>query len=323
MVRSQFRLGPQDAVMFMVTLFWGLTFFFTKLGLRSLDPLPFAVLRTGSAVVLLNGLAAFQAWRGGASRLAWPDHLFAVVAGLLGMACFPFCFSLAMGWTSSANGGLIFGTTPVVVGLISLLLGLERFSLESWLGLLLSVTGILLLVGPKDLSFGGGSALGDLVMVGAMLVWALYTVLNRFASGRVSTLQLTAYASLWGFTGLTVLSLPQLLQTDWGQVQGISWLGGLLAGILGTGLSYVLWNLNVKRVGPARTAVFLNFVPVVALLSGYALLDEPARWLHLPASLAVLAGVFLTKAGNRTKRSPAGGPAEPKAPAGPESPGEA
>lgn len=299
MRRMPVWIGPQDAVMFLVTLFWGLTFLFTKLGLRSLEPVPFAVVRTASAVAVLNLLAAFQAWQRGAGRLGWREHCFAVLAGLLGMACFPYCFSLAMELTSSANGGLIFGVTPVAVGLLSLTLGLERFGWTGWLGLLLSFAGIALIVDPGAISFGGGTASGDLVMVGAMLLWALYTVLNRFAPPGQSTLQLTAYASLWGLTGLTVLSLPQLLRTEWSSVLPVSWAGGLLAGVLGTALSYALWNASVKAVGPAKTAVFLNFVPVVALCSGHFLLGEPLRWLHLPAALCILAGVFLTKAGSR------------------------
>ncbi len=292
---AKLALAKQDALMLLVAIFWGLTFLFTKLGLKSFDPVTFATLRTISAAIALNILGVLHIRTKGACRFRIQDHILALFLGLLGMAFFPWTFSLAMQATSSANGGLIFGTTPVVVGLISIILGMDRSSPGNWVGVMLSFIGILLIINPKEISFSSNTFTGDLLMTGAMFTWAVYTVANRLAPTRISPLQLTAYASLWGTSAIIAISLPELSQQSWGKVLPVSWLGAILSGVLATALSYVLWNKNVKQVGPTKTAVYLNLVPLVAIISGYLILGEALYWYHLPAGLAILSGVLFTK----------------------------
>jgi len=290
-------MPAEDARMLMVIHFWGLTFLFTKLGLKSLDPLSFAHLRVASAVLVLILMAAFNAGHHGPVRMNLRDHLLAVGLGLLGMACFPFCFSLAMNYTSAANAGLIFGTTPVAVALISRLLGMEQLDRRQWQGLVLSFAGIAVILLPKGIQFSLETLRGDLLMVGAMLNWALYTVANRFVRSDQNGLQFTAYGSLWGIAVLTLLSFHQLAALPLGDVRPVSWLGGLCAGILGTAVSYVIWNNAVKSIGPAKTAIYLNLVPLVAAVSGFIILNESLGWQHCFAAALIIPGVLMTRGG--------------------------
>ncbi len=293
--KAKTRVAANDGRMLLVIHFWGLTFLFTKLGLESLDPLPFAHLRVASAVLALSLMAMVNARHHGPLRLNGGDHLLAAVLGFLGMACFPFCFSLAMNYTSAANAGLIFGATPVAVAFISRLLGLERLDKRQWQGLLLSFAGIVVILLPRGVDFSVATVRGDLLMVGAMLNWALYTVINRFVRKDRSGLQFTAYASLWGAAGLTLLSLNALSGLAVAQVKPVSWFAGLCAGILGTAISYVIWNNTVQAIGPARTAVYLNLVPLIAAVSGFIILNESLGWQHLLASLLIIPGVLMTR----------------------------
>ena len=287
--------GWRDLLLLFVACSWGLTFLFTKMGLVSFDTLTFAFLRTAIAAILLNCFALVHARTWGSVRLRPRDHLAAVGLGLLGLAGFPYCFSLAMESTSSANGGIIFGATPVVVGIISMAAGLERLRPANWLGLLLSLTGIAAILLPSLNNPGGEAIVGNLFMVAAMLIWATYTVLNRLLPKHISALHMTAYASLWGTSGLALMNLDRLLAQSWSAVTPIAWLGAACAGILGTGLAYVIWNTYVKHIGPARTAVFMNLVPVVSALAGYAVLAEPLGLRHLLAAILIIPGVALTQ----------------------------
>jgi len=290
--------GWRDLLLLFVACSWGLTFMFTKMGLVSFDTLTFAFLRTASAAIVLNCFALVHARKWGSVRLRPRDHLAAVGLGLLGLAGFPYCFSLAMVSTSSANGGIIFGATPVVVGIISVAAGLERLGPANWLGLLLSLSGITAILLPGLTTPGADTIAGNLFMVAAMLIWAAYTVLNRLLPRHVSALHMTAYASLWGTSGLALMNLDRLLAQNWSAVAPIAWQGAACAGILGTGLAYVIWNAYVKRTGPARTAVFMNLVPVVSALAGYAVLSEPLGPRHLVAALLIIPGVALTQLGS-------------------------
>lgn len=290
--------GWRDLLLLFVAVSWGLTFLFTKMGLASFDTTTFAFLRTAGAAIVLNCFALVHARGHGSARLRPRDHLAAVGLGLLGLAGFPYCFSQAMEVTSSTNGGLIFGATPVVVGVISVSAGLERLCPTNWLGLLLSVSGIAAILLPELHASQGASLSGDLLMVAAMLLWAAYTVLYRLLPEHISALHMTAYASLWGVSGLALLNLRGLLAQDWSEAAAVSWLGAACAGVLGTGLAYIIWNIQVKRIGPARTAVFMNLVPVVSALAGFTVLGEPLGPRHLLAALLILPGVALTQTGS-------------------------
>lgn len=285
----------KDAQMLLVIHFWGLTFLFTKMGLQSFTPLSFAHVRIASAGMALLLMAAVNARQHGTLQLRLGDHLLALVLGLLGMTCFPFCFTLAMQHTSAANAGLIFGTTPVAVALLSWLLGLERLSRIQWLGLTLSVAGIALVMLAQGVTLSLAHLQGDLLMLGAMFNWAMYTVLNRFVPAYKSSLQFTAYAALWGLAGLTLLSYSQWSSVSLQAVSPLAWLGGLCAGILSTAMAYVIWNNSVRDMGPAKTAVYLNLVPLVAAISGFVLLNEALGWQHLGAAVLIIAGVLLTR----------------------------
>jgi len=105
--------GWRDLLLLFVACSWGLPFLFTKMGLVGFDTTTFTFLRTASAAIVLNCFALVHARDNDSGPLRLRDHFAAVGLGLLGQAAFPYCFSLAMEATSSTNGGLIFGATPV------------------------------------------------------------------------------------------------------------------------------------------------------------------------------------------------------------------
>ena len=293
----------QDGLLLFVVVSWGMTFLFTKLGLHSFPVLYFAALRTFAAAATLTVCAGLLLRHRPHSRLSTGDHVLALVLGGLGMGCFPYVFSLAMTQTSAANAGLIFGVTPVAVGGMSALLGLERLRGRDWLGLICSFAGIALVSGNPLSTAGAAHLQGDMLMFVAMILWAGYTVGNRFVSGSASSVHFTALASLWGSTIFCILLGPRLLEFSWGTVPFSAWSGVFGAGVLGTGIAYVLWAKSVKNVGPARTAVYMNLVPLVAAACGAIFLGESLRLVHLPAAVAVMTGVVLTRGHARKRRS--------------------
>ncbi|MFW5931364.1 MAG: DMT family transporter, partial [Desulfosalsimonas sp.] len=294
-VQGKTLRAADDARMLMVIHLWGFTFLFTKLGLKSLDPLSFANLRVASAALALILMVSLTQGSHCRLRMNFTEHLLACGLGLLGMACFPFCFSLAMNHTSAANAGLIFGATPVAVALISRMLGMERLDGRQWGGLLLSFSGIAVIMLHGKAGFSLETMQGDLMMIAAMLNWALYTVINRFVPSEHSGLRFAAYGSLWGIAGLSILSLNNFAGLAFQEVEPVSWLGGLCAGILGTAVSYVIYNNTVRLIGPAKTAVYLNLVPLIAAVSGFIILNESLGIQHMVAACFIIPGVFMTR----------------------------
>jgi len=96
-----------------------------------------------------------------------------------------------------SNAALILAFTPVLIALVSAAVGEERVTAVHWLGVLLSLSGIYLVVG-RGLSVGGGTLRGDLTMFAAVCCWAAYTMGSRPLMSRHSPVAVTGLSMAIG-----------------------------------------------------------------------------------------------------------------------------
>ena len=142
-------------------------------------------------------------------------------------------------------------------------------------------------------------------MLGAAVSWATYTVLSRPQLERHSPLKVTGLSMLAGTPGLLLATAPEWLGQDWAAVPWQGWLGLAYSTVLAIGLAYVVWNTAVKAVGSARTAIYSNLQPVMAMLVGWLWLGESLAWLQIAGAVVILSGVYLTRMGTaRTTKTP-------------------
>ena len=134
-------------------------------------------------------------------------------------------------------------------------------------------------------------------MLGAVASWTAYTILGKHALKGLSPIAATTYASLWGLLLLCMGAVNQLPLLDtakltWQVLSAIAFLG-----VFGTVIGFVWYYEGVKAIGPARTAVFNNLVPVFGVSLSALLLNEAILISMVLGGLLVIAGVSLT---NRT-----------------------
>lgn len=287
-LRNDLELGA-------VVLFWGFNFVAIKAGLREVEPLAYNAVRFVCAAIILLVLA-----RGleGTLAVRREDLGRIVLLGFLGHAVYQMCFIEGLARTTASSAAIIFGSTPVVVGLLSRLAGHERIGPLGFSGALLGFFGIYVIVRGSDtgsLTSSGGGLLGNILIVGAMLCWSTYTVLARDLLRRYSPLRITAITLAIGTLLLVPAALPQALRQDWGRVSAVAWAGIVYSFLFALVISYVLWYRSVKQVGNIRTAVYSNLVPVFGTLFGVLLLDDRlTAGLGLGAA-CILGGIVLTR----------------------------
>jgi drug/metabolite transporter (DMT)-like permease len=126
-------------------------------------------------------------------------------------------------------------------------------------------------------------------------VWAVYTLGAQPLIDRFGPIQTTAWTLWAGAVGLTIAGIPALLRQDWAAVGWGAWGGVLFSSLFSIGLAYLLWYRGVQQLGGARTAVFSNLTPVVALLTGAVWLDEQLTWTALAGAAMVISGVLLVR----------------------------
>lgn len=283
-------------MLLLTAFFWGVNFSVVKFALASLPPIVFTGLRFVVAAGFMMGLA----WSAGYRFNFQPRHLLYLIGlGLLGNTSYQLFFIFGIAYTSANNSSLILATVPVWVALIGVFAGKERVRPGGWLGILLSLLGIVLIILGNDpeaqFQFGGATLRGDLLILLATLCWSGYTLLSRPLMRHYPSAVVSSFSTLMGAVPLVLVAAPALFELEWGRVPFMAWAALVFSGLFAIALAYFFWNYGVSRLGSTRTSLYSNLTPPIALFTAWLILGEtltPQQWL---GALLTLGGVILAR----------------------------
>jgi drug/metabolite transporter (DMT)-like permease len=306
-----------DLLLLLMAVIWGSNYSIVKHVFREIDPQAFNAVRMTVASLAFAALMLAvrsgpvgQAARAGAfasvlrtpARLTGREWASLAVLGLVGHCAYQYCFMAGLARTSVANSSLLIAATPVLVALTSAALGFERIGPLHWVGAVLSLAGIYLVVGNGS-GAAGSSLSGDLLMALAVCCWAAYTVGAAPLMQRHSPVGVTGLSMLLGTAVYVPLAWPSLRRVAWAAVSAQTWLWLLYSALFSICLAYTIWYAAVRQLGAARTAVYSNLVPVVAMVIAVVFLGEAVGPAKIAGAAAVIGGVALT----RVRREGGGG----------------
>jgi drug/metabolite transporter (DMT)-like permease len=244
----------------------------------------------GSAILLPLAMR-----RGGVLSSATPkDRLFLFLQAFTGVFLFTVLLLYGLKLTGAASAGIITSTTPAVVGLISFVFLREHLSLNKGAGIALTVLGIAAvnMVGIEPGADGGAvSLLGNLLVFGAVIGEALFTIFRKVTSREVSFLTTATLMSVLGFFMFLPFAVYEAIGFDFSAVSAGEWGYILYYGIVVTVVAYILWFRGVADVPASTAAVFTGVMPVSSVLLSYVVLGEPFSWTHVAGVLCVLVGI--------------------------------
>jgi drug/metabolite transporter (DMT)-like permease len=282
--------------------FWGATFIAGRIAVQAMPPLTVATGRFVVAVLLL----LFIAYRveGGLPKLTRQQLWVTLLLGLTGISIYNFFFFGALERMPAGKTALLVALSPIMTAVTVALILKEKLGPYRWGGIALALLGTLTIVTQGDILHAAQSliqsfGLGELLMFGAIISWVSYTVISRFALRGLSPIAATTYATLWGtlvlgLAALTELNTLNVEMLNWNNFFTIFYLG-----TFGSAIAFIWYNEGVKMIGPARTVVFTNLVPVFGLLLSYVILDEPIYISMVVGGAIVIAGVTLTNQANK------------------------
>jgi drug/metabolite transporter (DMT)-like permease len=291
-------LGSTDVMMLLAVLFWGVNLTVIKIAVRHLSPHAFNSIRlSGSALLLF----AFLALRRESLALPWTDLWKIAVLGILGNFAYQTLFISGFRHTTASNASLILATSPIFIALISSAFKIERVTPAGWFGIALSFVGLYLVISQQAGGFhlSGSGLRGDLMILGGNIFWAAYTVFSKPLLERMSPLKFSTLTLAAGSIVYLLFALPELGRLDWQAVPASSWLALAGSGFFAIAVGYVFWYTSVKIVGSARTAVYNNFTPVLAIVFAAFFLGERITAGQVAGAAVILAGVYLTRTGDR------------------------
>lgn len=289
------ELRAHLALLFMVVI-WAVNFSVAKVALVEVSPLTFNALRFPLAAALLYVILQSRGSIPLPTRAELPRVL---TLGLLGNLLYQMFFIFGLHRTTAGNASLLLAGTPIITAVMSSMLGHERIRPRVWFGVIATFGGILLVVigGRGQIEAGGSTLLGDLLMFGASLAWAFYTVGSRPLVEKYGALPITAWTLWIGSAGLVIAGIGDVLRTDWSGISAMTWLAVLYAGVLSIGVAYVIWYYGVGRLGNTKTSTYSNIVPVIALAVAWMWLGEVPTAFQLMGTVVILSGVTVAQSG--------------------------
>jgi len=221
---------------------------------------------------------------------------FAADVGLCGGACHNALTYVGLSLTTATNGALLASATPIMIIALSWALLGKRLRFGEWLGVMVSLIGILALVSHGDLSLLTELRpnAGDLWVLAAMLSWALYTVLLAWRPEELHPLAFLAAICVAGLLGLAPfyaweIAGGQVIHPSLAAYSAMAY-AGLFPALLG----FIFWNKAVAEVGSNKAGLFMNLMPAFGTLLSILFLGERPGLYHLVGILLILSGVYLT-----------------------------
>jgi drug/metabolite transporter (DMT)-like permease len=297
-----------DALLLLMTLIWGTNYAIIKHAFVDIDAQAFNAIRMIIAsTVFVATMVAIRLWPSGQrvggslasvlytpSPMARRDVIGLTGLGIVGQCLYQYWFVGGLARTSVANAALMLAATPVLIAIISAALGEERITATHWFGALLSLGGIYTVVG-AGVHLGGATWVGDLMMFGAVCCWAIYTLGSRPLMTRHSPLAVTGISMAIGTALYITAVFPHIRTVAWDRVTAGTWIAVVYSALFALCVSYTIWYAAVRQIGSARTSVYSNLVPLVAMATATLFLHEPLGFRRIAGAAAVLIGVALTR----------------------------
>jgi drug/metabolite transporter (DMT)-like permease len=278
-------------------LLWALNATVTRYVLQhGFHPLAYATIRYGVATALFWG---FTYASEGSFRIARRDLRLVLLA-----AAFIFlnqiCFVYSIDKTSAATVTLFLGMTPIFIGVVAALVGLERMGRGFWMATLVSLVGV------GFVATGSGGFSGRIVGVAILTAatWACYSVLIAPLMRRYSPFRISSLVLLVGWVPLALAGAHQTAQQSF-HFSNLMWLCFAFAVIGPLFLTNILWFTAISRVGPSRASLFSNMQPLFGVLFALVLLGEHlTRW-EVIGGVGILTAVLVERSKRPAVEPPA------------------
>ena len=219
-----------------------------------------------------------------------------MVLGLIGTATYAAFSMWSLRYTTATNYSLFNSTIPIWVMLLMWFRHGVRPSALQFVGFFVSLAGVVVIIAHGDIHELLALRLnpGDLLALGAMMVWGLYTVLLAERPPELSALAYIVVSGLFG-----VLAVAPMYAFD--VARGLAHLrvDAMIVGVIvflalvRTIAATITYNFGIDGVGPARAASFIHLVPVFGAAMAYLILGERIGLYHLVGFALVLAGIYI------------------------------
>jgi drug/metabolite transporter (DMT)-like permease len=272
-----------DFMMLVVTMIWGSSYLFMKMGLDSFQGFNLIALRFGIAFILAGALFY--------KRLIHIDAKTCFYGFLLGSILF-FIMSvvtIGLNFTSISNAGFLFSLSVVFVPLLLAIFFRKRPEKKVVFGVVVSITGIALLTFNNELTINSG----DFLMILGALFYAIFIICTDRLTKNVDSITLgivqLGFAGAWGLLFSLIFEKPHLPNTT------ESWFSILALSILCSAIGFIGQAYAQKYTTPTHTGLIFSLEPVFAALFAFIFVAETLPAKGYVGAILILIGVLTAK----------------------------
>lgn len=220
-----------------------------------------------------------------------------LLMGLTGIAGFNTLLYIGLHYTTSINASLVNTTSPVIIAVLSYFIINESINKNQIGGIILSLLGVLLIFsqGSLDVLVTLSFNTGDLIVLIAVIVWALYSIIIKQSTHKFPQKSSLAVTMIIGIITL----LPFFLWEVFIAEKEVVWSLGSAAtigyvGIFASVVSFVSWTSAVSQMGPSKAGIFLLLIPIFTTIFAIMFIDETLRWFQLVGGILAVTGIYLS-----------------------------
>jgi drug/metabolite transporter (DMT)-like permease len=256
---------------------------------------PFTLSGVRAAIAsFLFGLLLARKGRQKRSAFSPRERVLVVVMALTGVTGFQVLQYAGLRYTTAVNAGLVNASGPLITIILAKWMLGQSLKRQQLVGALLSLAGVGVIISGgswemlAELRFNPG----DLLVLAAVVMWALYSITGRVLLTRHSTVRVTAFSTI---LGAAILAAPAAWEWSLAPPQ---WSPGVAAGLLYIGagpsfLAFMAWNEGVKRLGANGAMAFYNTLPLYAAVVALVALAEVPGVIQWVGGLLVVGGCLL------------------------------
>jgi drug/metabolite transporter (DMT)-like permease len=287
--------------LFLTAVFWGGTFIAGRVLAQEVQPYSGSFLRFLVASVCMIPLVWH--FEGRLQPLRKRQFFVVFLSGMTGVFLYNIFFLTGLQTVPASRASVIVASNPVFISLFAaLLFHGERMTLLKMAGIVLSVSGAVYVISrgnPAEI-LQGAIGRGELLIFGCVLSWVSYSLIGKIVMKDVQPVSAVTYACLVGAAALLPPALFEGMAANLAQYSPAAWLSIVYLGFFGTCLGFVWYYEGIKQIGPSKSAVFINFVPISAVVMSFFLLGETIDASLLIGAALVLSGIYLTNRPSKT-----------------------
>lgn len=313
-------------LMVLAALFWSGAFIAGKYSVPYIPAFTLTFLRFLFAAIVLFGVMRLSHHP---YRLLKAHIPVFIMTGTVGMVGYHILFFTCLRFTTAINSSIIGATNPIITVILAYILLGQKLTRLQVFGVTMSFVGVFLTITGADIEIIRNLDFnkGDLIMLTATFCWALYGIISskatqqsiqpgiRWLFGQVPHISAInpdeqpappippIVLTFYSFIVCLIEMIPfVILDQPWTFVNNLPagvWMAVLYMSLFPSVIGYLVQQIAIKEIGPGRSSIFINLVPLFSIVLAVLLLDEELEPIKLLTALLIITGVIITQKVNK------------------------